>query len=133
MSRRARALLALAAALTLAATACLPIGQIARDLADTSDGATLSYRQRTADHPSGLLFDPGPELAVGVAVVARGTAMVLIETPADATCWATDTRIDCLLGDRAEPVAIDLAGRGVLAAATYRRAGSTAVYQAIAR
>ncbi len=130
MNALARTLLAAA---ILATAGCAPIAHFARDLLDTSDGATLSFRQRTPEHPSGVLFDPAGRPALGTIVVATGRDLTLVAFPDGASCSATDTVIDCRLGDVDEPTAISLTGRNVIASATYRRDGSTTVLQVFAR
>ncbi len=133
---RARRLLAaalVASALAIGATSCAPFAHLARNLLDTSDGATLTFRQRTPEHASGVLFDPAGRPARAVIVIATGEAIELLAFPEDAACTATATRLDCRLGDVDEPTAIDLTGRNVIASATYRRDGSNTVHQAFAR
>ena len=135
-STRPRALalaLALAAVLALALAACSPAAQFARDVLDTSDGATLAYLSRTEAHPPGLTFDPGPAPALGVILIARGTELEVLGIPEGVTCNATSELIDCRLGDVDARAFVYMTGRGVLANVTYRREGSTSVYQAIAR
>lgn len=123
-------LFALAIAAVLATAACAPAAGALRDLIDSSDGATLTFR---AGPPSGVDFNPGAEPALGVVVVATGTDLVLIAAPAGAQCTATAEVIDCRLGDVTELTPLDLTGRGVLASATYRRPGSNTVRQTFAR
>ena len=131
MTRARVTLLALAAALAL--SACAPVAQFARDIADTSDGATLAYLLRTPEHPPGLTFDPGPEPALGAILIARGTDLEVLGIPEGVVCNATDVLVDCRFGDVLERAYVYMTGRGVLANVTYRRDGDTRVYQAIAR
>lgn len=129
---RARSIaLALAVVLTLAA--CAPVAQVARDLVDTSDGAVLAYLFRTDAHPPGLTFDAGPEAALGVILIARGTELEVLGIPAGVSCNATPELVDCRLGDVDERAYVYMTGRGVIASVTYRRAGDTRVYQTFAR
>jgi hypothetical protein len=129
---RARSI-ALALALALALSSCAPVAQFARDLLDTSDGATLSYMLRTEAHPPGLAFDAGPAPALGVILIARGTELEILGVPAGVMCNATPELVDCRLGDVDERAYVYMTGRGVLASATYRREGDTRVYQTFAR
>jgi len=133
MTRRRPLLLALAIAAVLALSACAPVAQLARDLADTSDGARLSYMLRTETNPPGLLFDAGPAPALGVILIARGTELEVLGIPEGVACNATRELVDCRLGDVQERAYVYMTGLGVIASATYRREGETRVYQAIAR
>ena len=126
-------LLIVALAAALLASACAPVATFVRDTIDTSDGATLAYVQASAETLSGVLFDPAGEVALGVILVARGTELELLAYPDGATCAASSTLIDCRLGDLSEPTAVSLAGRGVIASATYRREGANTVRQIFAR
>lgn len=130
---RTRPILLLIAAATLLLAACAPVAQYARDLLDTSDGATLSYVNRSTDTLPGLAYDPGDAVALAVVLVARGSDLVLLEAPEGTECTATPVLIDCRLGDVNAPVLVALTGRQVVASATWRRAGSTAVLQTFAR
>lgn len=133
MPRRPRMILALAAALALALSACAPVAQLARDVLDTSDGAALSYLTRTEAHPPGLAFDPGGAPALGAILIARGTDLAVLGFPEGVACTATPVLVDCRLGDVTERTFVYLTGRGVIASVTYRRDGETRVYQTFAR
>lgn len=121
-----KTLIALIAALGLF-TACAPVAQVIVDAIDSSDGATLAYVER------GIEFDPGPAVALGVIVRAEGGNLALLEVPDGARCTLEAERLDCRLGDRSEPVTIRITGQGVVANATWRRAGSSTVYLTFAR
>jgi hypothetical protein len=129
--RRPLIVAALLAALLL--SACAPVAQYARDLLDTTDGATLSYVQRSTDTLPGLRYDPGDTVALAVVLVARGTDLALLDAPEGVTCTATPSVIDCRLGDVSEPLQVSLTGLQVVASATWRRTGSTQVLQTFAR
>ena len=116
-----------ALAVVLLLTSCAPAAAYLRDLTERVDGATLSYLQ------DGLGFDPGPKEAVGVIIVAIGEDLVLVEAPEGASCTLDVDLLDCRLGDVSERVAILLSGVDVVANATYRRDGSSQVYQVFAR
>lgn len=128
----ARSLLALAIA-ALLLTACVPFARIARDLLDTSDGATLHYVDATDATLPGLRFDPAGA-AYDALLVATGTDLIVLAVPENASCTiaADSRRMDCPLGftDASgrrfldEPITIHLSGGSVLANASYRRAGS---------
>lgn len=133
MTRARAPLIALAVAAVLALSACAPVAQLARDLVDTSDGATLAYLFRTDAHPPGLTFDPGPEPALSAILIARGTELEVLGIPAGVVCTATPELVDCRLGDVEARTFVYLTGRGVIASVTYRRAGETRVYQTFAR
>lgn len=120
-------------AATLLLGACAPVAQYARDLLDTTDGATLSYVERTTTSLPGLSYDPGEGVALAAIVVARGTDLVLLGVPEGVACTATVSLIDCRLGDVSGPVLLAMTGRGVTASATWRRAGSSTVLQTFAR
>lgn len=124
-------ILALAAALLL--SACAPVASWGRDLLDTTDGATLSYVQRSDDQLPGLRYDPGDQVALAVIIVARGSDLQLLAYPDGADCTVTSTTLDCRLGDVASTVDVSLTGRQVVASATWRRDGSTRVLQTFAR
>lgn len=126
-------LLILAIAAALFAGACAPVATFVRDTIDSSDGATLAYVQATPETLSGVLFDPDGRPALGVIIIARGTELELLAYPDGATCAASSTLIDCRLGDLSEPIAVSLAGRGVIASATYRREGANTVRQIFAQ
>lgn len=133
MTRAPRRLLALAAALVLALSACAPVAQFARDLVDTSDGARLSYLFRSETTLPGLVFDAGPAPALGAILIARGSELEVLGIPEGVTCNATPEIVDCRLGDVTGRAFVFLTGRGVLASVTYRREGATTVYQTFAR
>lgn len=120
-------LFAALAAVCLTFPACAPIaGEVARAV-DNSDGATLTYAHQ------GLAFDPGLTPAVGVIVRAEGGNLQLLEVPDSATCTVTTTRLDCRLGTVTATTTVGLSGRAIVANATWRRAGSSAVYLTFAR
>lgn len=125
--------LALIAAAAILMTGCLPVAQLARDILDTTDGAVLSYVQRSTDTLPGLAYDPGDQVALGVIIVARGTDLQLLAVPEGATCTATAQLIDCRLGDVQGLTLVPLTGRQVVASATWRRHGSPTVLQTFAR
>lgn len=126
MRRLTSLLLALAVAGMLAA--CAPVAEGLADLVERNDGAALTYvLTGQADGP-GLAFDPGPELARGVIVRAEGDDLQLLSVPEGATCTVTTTTLDCRLGDVTTTTTVGLTGGGVVANATWRRAGSSTVY-----
>lgn len=125
--------LALIAAATILLSGCLPVANLARDLLDTTDGATLSYVQRSTDTLPGLAYDPGDQVALGVIIVARGTDLQLLAVPEGAACTATPALIDCRLNEVASLTLVPLTGRQVVASATWRRHGSSTVLQTFAR
>lgn len=132
MIRRAIVPFLLLAALAL--SSCAPVATLARDVLDTSDGATLSYLARTETNPPGLLFAAGPAgPALGVILIARGTELEVLGIPDGVTCNATPELVDCRLGDVPETAYVYMTGRGVIASVTYRRAEETRVYQTFAR
>ena len=123
--------LALALAAVIALTGCLPFAQFARDLLDSSDGATLTYVMRSPETLPGLRFDPDGRPALGVVLVATGSDLTFLGVSAPARdgfgCALDDARVtlDCRLGDVTEPITVYLTGAGVLADASYRREGSS--------
>ena len=125
--------LPLPAAIVLAATACVPLANFARDVVDTSDGAVLAYLERTPEHPPGLTIDPGPETALGAILIVRGDELELLSAPEGVTCTAEPTLIDCRFGDVDARTFAYLTGLDVVASLTYRREGSSTVYQTFAR
>ncbi|MFU8868667.1 hypothetical protein [Natronococcus sp.] len=133
MTRARRRLLALAAALVLVLSACAPVAQFARDVLDTSDGATLSYMLRTESTLPGLVFDAGPAPALGAILIARGSELEVLGIPDGVLCNATPELVDCRLGDVLERAYVYLTGRSVAASVTYRREGEPRVYQTFAR
>lgn len=133
MTRAPRRLLALAAALVLVLSACAPVAQLARDVLDTSDGATLSYLFRSETTLPGLAFDAGDAPALGAILIARGSELEVLGTPEGVACNATPEIVDCRLGDVAERSFVFLTGRNVIASVTYRREGATTVFQTFAR
>jgi len=122
--RRPALLLAVVAAVTL--TGCSVLIPAVVPAIERNDDAALTYvldRQ-----PRGLEFDPGSAPALGVIVRAEGDDLQLLTAPDGATCTVAADRLDCRLGDVTEPAFIGLSGRSVVANATWRRAGSNAVY-----
>jgi hypothetical protein len=128
-----RTLAPVLAALALLVSACVPLANFARDVVDTSDGATLTYLARTPDHPPGLTFTAGDEPALGAILIARGEQLEVLATPAGVTCTAEPTLVDCRLGDVETSTYVYMTGLDVVASVTYRRADATTVYQAFAR
>jgi hypothetical protein len=135
MTPRRGLLLAVALAVALAASACAPVATFTRDLIERSDGATLEYVFRSDDELPGLRYDPAGELALAVILVARGADLEILAIPEGASCALNDaaTIVDCRLGDRSEPVIVNLRGRNVTAWATWRRSGSTTVLSVFVR
>jgi hypothetical protein len=118
--------LALALALAITLAGCVPFAQFARDLMDSSDGATLTYVLRTPTTDPGLRFDPDGRLALGVVLTATGANLTLLSAP-EGACTLNEARanLDCRLGDVLDAVTVHLTGASVLANASYRREGST--------
>ena len=130
---RTRLTLALIATAALLLTACAPVASWARDLVDTTDGATLAYVQRSTSSLPGLKYDPGEQVALAVIIVARGSDLQLLAVPEGAVCEASPQLIDCRLGDVTTATLVPLTGRQVIASATGRRPGSPTVLQTFAR
>lgn len=124
-------ILSLIAAVVLGA--CAPVANLLVDLTERSDGATLTYVLRDAPGGPGLAFDPDGRTARRVIVRAEGDELALLAVPDGATCTVTTTSLDCRLGDVTEVTVVNLTGLGVVANATYRRAGSSTVYLTTAR
>lgn len=132
-SRRFPTWATLAAAMVVVLASCAPFAQFTRDLLDTTDGASLTYQFRTSEQLPGVHFHPGDTTAMGVVLVITGGDLLVLHVPEGVSCEATETVIDCHLGDVSTPVAINLTGLNVLASATYRRAGANAVLQTFIR
>lgn len=110
----------------LFASACAPVGNVARSLAERADGAQVEYLS------DGVGFDPGERAAVDTILVVTGDEIVITATPDGVTCEEkAPTRFDCGLGEVVEPVVVNLTGKDVLAIANFRRPDSNDIYQAI--
>ena len=121
------------AVLVLLLGACAPVAEGLADLVERNDGAALTYVLASEPGGPGLAFEPGPELARGVIVRAEGESLTLLAIPEQAECTVTTTTLDCRLGDVEATTTIGLTGLGVVANATWRRAGSSTVYLTFAR
>lgn len=116
------------AVLVLLVGACAPIAGGAAGLIEKNDGAALTYVLATQEGGPGLAYDPGPMLARGVIIRAEGDDLQLLSVPEGATCTVTTTTLDCRTPIVDEVIIIGLTGQGVVANATWRRAGSGTVY-----
>lgn len=123
------------AVLVLLVGACAPVAGGAAGLIENNDGAALTYV--LADQPGGpgLAYDPGPALARGVIIRAEGDDLQLLSVPEGATCTVTTSTLDCRLGDLDVGATsfVGLTGGGVVANATWRRAGGSTVYLTFAQ
>jgi hypothetical protein len=112
---------------------CAPLQQFGNTIVDErlGDDAALFYCLGEVAAPCigayGIGFDPADTVALGVIVDVLGDSL----RTDDERCETVGSGLQCALGDRLEPTVISLSGSDVSATATYRRAGSGRVFQAI--
>jgi hypothetical protein len=114
-------------AVALALIGCTPAANVARDLIERADGASVTMLT------DGVGFDSGASLALGVILIAVGDDLALVAAPEGASCTLVNDLLDCRLGDVAGRTVVLLTGTDVLASATFRREGASQVYQAFGR
>jgi len=116
--------LLLALTLAVGLSACVPVANVARDILERADGASVAYLV------DGVGFDSGEQAARGVILLIVGDELVLVEQPTSGECTLDVDVIDCRLGDVEGRVTVSVTGMDILASATFRRPGASTVYQA---
>ena len=112
--------------LVVALTSCAPWATRTVNAA-TGDQAALTFI--TTGPATGLQFDPGGQVALGVIVDVQADALTAY--PAD-VCEPSPYGVDCALGDVDSAYLLAISGTRVSASATYRRTGASRIYQEFA-